>query len=200
DWMTQGFLPGVHLDGEQSQGGFDNAEVRRWVIVGEFSPAGGHAHGAYGDGVTGLPVAECLFDQNGWKQDGSAPPTIFNHNLYVQATCGAAVIRGNIFANGSSHGCQLRPGGVMEYNVFVRNALALTTSRSASTVRYNVVLEGRDIDSGTPRGMGIEVLPQTGGIIEENIVSTKLAPSSEGWGIQVGVSSNGVSDYRATIR
>jgi len=200
DCMTQGFLLGIHLHGQQSQGGFNNVQVRRCVIVDAFSPGGAHSQGAYVDGVNGLLVEECLFDQNGWKQDGSAPPTIFNHNLYVQDTCGPAVIRGNIFANGSSHGCQLRPGGVMEYNVFVRNALALTTSRSASTVRYNVVLEGRDIDSGTPRGMGIEVLPQTGGIIEENIVSTKLAPSSEGWGIQVGVSSNGVSDYRATIR
>jgi hypothetical protein len=137
-----------------------NVAVRRSVIVDSTPPIGHHSSGLYAWNVHGLLVEECVFDFNGW--DGQTQ-TIFNHNVYITHTCTDVVFRLNISANGSSHGCQQRPGGLNEYNVYLRNAIGLVFGHHQSpwpeyqpsgTVRNNVFMYGRDIGTEA-RGMGL---------------------------------------------
>ncbi|MEZ6233630.1 MAG: right-handed parallel beta-helix repeat-containing protein [Phycisphaerales bacterium] len=198
DCAVIGFKDNISIIGKESAGGYETVQVRRCVVADSRSP-GGHSQGFYGDWIGDLTIEGCVFDHNGWDREGFAPPTIFNHNVYVQSTCGPAVVRDNIIAQGSSHGLQLRPGGVAENNLFLANALAMHTSRSESTVRRNVVLYGRDIDGSNPRGFGIEIKPIVGGVVEQNVIAHRTAASSDGYAFQLHNSDTGITNFNVTV-
>lgn len=200
DCLVSGFKDNLSIIGNRSLGGMDLVRIRRNVVVDAAAPLGGHSQGFYADALDDLVVEENVFDHNGWNESGTCPPTIFNHNIYVQSTCGPAVVRDNIIARGSSHGLQLRPGGTAENNLFIRNALAMHTSRGDSTIRRNVVLEGRDLDATTPRGFGIEIKPIVSGVVEQNIIAHRLAESPDGYGFQLHNSDTGITDFNVMIR
>ncbi|MBB1492629.1 hypothetical protein H5395_14015 [Paracoccus sp. MC1854] len=97
-----------------------------------------HAHinrigGAYIDRSTGVLIEENLFDHNGWAkgydQNVSAtapmPPSMFSHNLYIQADNLDVTVRDNIFLRGASFGAQIRSGGFIEDNAFIDNNAAV---------------------------------------------------------------------------
>ena len=158
------------------EGNFGNVILRRNVIADNYGAAS-HSQGLYVDHVANLVVEQNLFDHNGWNSSVSgAIPTIFNHNLYIQTTNGPAKVIGNIFANASSHGAQVRSGGTVIDNLFVRNPIGLVIGTSggggsASTVSSNAFLEGNDIGNA-PRGWGIDVNPTTGPVqILDNIIA-----------------------------
>src|SRR5690606_14606294 len=100
-----------------------------WLIPGgdgekHYGYAGGsHAQGLYASDIDGLLIEENVFDHNGWKEGvAGAERTIYNHNLYIQSDNSPDVtVRGNIIANAAAHGAQLRPGGIMEDNLFIGN-------------------------------------------------------------------------------
>lgn len=200
DCKVDGFKDNVQLIGKESAGGFSDAQIRRNVIVDAFAPFGGHSQGIYADTVDELLILENVIDHNGWSYDDADPPTIFNHNIYIQSTCGPAHVEGNIIARGSSHGLQARPGGLVRDNLFLQNALAMFVSRGQSEVTWNVILEGRDIDPQNPRGFGIEVKPIVGGLVAHNIIANRIAESDDGYGIQLHNSNNGVDDFRVEVR
>jgi hypothetical protein len=140
--------------------------VRRSVIVDAYSvhDSGDHPQGLYAYGVDGLLIEENVFDHNGWNEDvPNAGADIFSHNLYVDNSNTDVVVRGNIIAHGGSHGMQLRPGGVVLNNLFLRNSIALSLGGGnnpepggvTADVRGNVFWDGKDIDSANPRGWGI---------------------------------------------
>lgn len=89
--------------------------------------------GAYLSNVDGAYVDNNLFDRNGWAPgydyDMAAsrpmPPSMYNHNLYVQSDVTDITVRDNIFLRGASFGAQVRPGGVIEGNSFIDNNAAL---------------------------------------------------------------------------
>jgi len=200
DCLVSGFKDNLSLISEETLGGFDVVQVRRNVIVDSAAPFGGHSQGMYCDALNQLLIEGNILDHNGWKENGTCPPTMFNHNIYVQDTCAPAIVRDNIIAQGSSHGLQLRVGGTAENNLFVRNALAMHTSRNDSTIRRNVVLEGRDIDGSNPRGFGIEIKPIPSGVVEQNIIAHRRAASSGGYAFQLHNSDTGVTNFQVTIR
>lgn len=153
---------GTNLLFQNTQGAVSNISVRRNVVV---DSSGGRSQGTYVNGVDGILFEENLFDHNGWSEENSGDPaTIYNHNLYMSARNSGVVIRGNIFANASSHGLQARAGGIVENNLFLKNAIGLVFGNGSSftsggvegRVSNNVFMEGRDIN-GSPRGYAVEV-------------------------------------------
>lgn len=110
----------------------------------------------YADGVDGLLIEENVFDHGGWHRTiANAGANMFNHNIYIQYTTKAhnLILRNNIITRGSSHGAQLRPGGLAENNFFGRNAVGLIIGKPAvEGVRAhainNVVSEGHSMVKG----------------------------------------------------
>ena len=166
---------------EPSHGWMTEVTLHRNIIVGSYNhhdqQFGGHSQGIYAEYVKHLTLSENVFDHNGWQDSvAGAQRTKFNHNIYIQSNCADVVVRGNVIARGSSHGLQLRPGGVVEENLFVGNALALLLSGGDNVARGNVILQSDDIgeDAWDWRGSGIGVDPCRSAVIEGNILSQKV--------------------------
>jgi hypothetical protein len=74
---------------------------------------------------------------------------------------------------------QVRPGGLVEDNLLVQNAIALMFGGGTNpepegvtgTVRRNVILDGRDLQAGSPRGWGMWLLNITQATIESNLIA-----------------------------
>jgi hypothetical protein len=185
DCLIDGFKDNVIVVSNRGLGGFEGFTFRRNVVVDSAALLGGHSQGMYLDAVDEIVIEDCVFDHNGWRANGSAPATMFNHNIYIQSNCGHATVRGNVIASGASHGVQARSGGDIENNLFVRNALAFFVSANPSNVRNNVVLEGRDIDAATTRGFGFEILGTTECLVQNNIIAHRATESPWGYAIQL---------------
>lgn len=141
-----------------------NVRVRRSVIVDAYDHVGNrNSEGAYFEAVNNIVLDQNVFDHNGWA--AGHLPTIFNHDVYVRATCTGLVAVGNVFANASSHGLQARSGGVIDNNVFIDNPTGLsfglvnhspvTPGGVTGWVTNNAFTGGRDIPAGE-RGTGLE--------------------------------------------
>lgn len=161
------------------QGAHRDLVLRRCVVVDAFTVGGGHAQGVYLDGVDGCLIEECLIDHNGWRTDvAGAKPDIYRHNIYVQKNCDRIVLRGNIIARGASHGAQMRSGGVVEDNLFIRNAIGLLVGTSAAAgmparegrLAGNIFLDGRDID-GAPRGWAVDLVNLASAELVRNVIA-----------------------------
>lgn len=141
---------------------FDVA-IRRCVLFGNYA-TDSHAQNLFVARTDGLLVEECVLDRGGWHPDiAGAEPTIFNHNAYIQNTTTNVVFRGNISARASSHGVQMRRGGLCEDNLFLQNPVSILFGSTenewpaivgSGVIRENVILDSRDIDQH-PRGHGV---------------------------------------------
>ncbi|MEM8756808.1 MAG: hypothetical protein AAGF47_03400, partial [Planctomycetota bacterium] len=137
-------------------------------------------------------IEENIFDRNGWDHRiGRSDATIFAHNVYIQRSCNDVVFRGNISMRASSHGVQLRPGGIAEENVFIQNPIGLLfanarqeQARPTDRVHDNLVLEGIALEPGEARGWGIHIQDVLQVTVSDNIVANSLTPDS-GWGISM---------------
>lgn len=167
---------------------------RRNVIANSYS-TNSHSQGLFVSGIDHLLIEENVFDHNGWNPSvPGANPTVFNHNVYIHQGNGQATIRGNIFANASSHGVQARPGGVIIDNFYVRNAISLlvgsaqnSTINKPSIVKDNVFMEGKDIAADLPRGMGVDLGPKAGTVeVTSNIFAHNV--SSKPYGSAIFIS------------
>jgi len=152
----------------------NNVRVRRNVIVDSWA-VGQHSQGLYAARVDNILIEENIFDHNGWNENiAGAEPTIFNHNVYIQSSCSGVNVLGNIIANGSSHGVQARPGGNVIGNFFYRNAINVLLGnedfQTTGAVNGNVIMEGKDIGPGLPRGMGIHVQNSNAAKIRDNLI------------------------------
>jgi len=161
---------------------FHGLVLRRCVVCDSYG-LDGHSQGIYLDRFEHVLIEENLFDHNGWNDAvPNAGRTIFNHNLYLQhgqpGEQRNIMVRNNIIARASSHGCQLRPGGVLENNLFLKNPLAAFVSYAPSVVRNNVVLGGDGIGPSQPRGQGLEFLNCPAVLVEGNIVAHKPDPAN----------------------
>ncbi len=179
DCLIDGFRNGLNI-----QRG-SKVRIRGNVIVDSAAPSGGHSQGLFVYGTDDLLVEGNVFDHNGWREDGTADPTIFNHNCYIRAAPGdpvvRPVVRDNIFARASSFGCTLSsddPGGiidpVVEDNLFIGNANGFVHGGGASyaivntTIRGNVFTHmGRTLNNA-PQSFGLLAECLDGGLIEQN--------------------------------
>jgi hypothetical protein len=129
-----------------------------------------------------LLIEECILDSNGYKA-GVAPPTIFNHNIYINNQSSRQhVVRNNIISRAASHGVQARAGGVITGNLFVSNPIALLVGGGdtpvaggvEAIVSENVILMGVDISESLPRGFGIDLKNLRSGTISRNVIADKV--------------------------
>jgi hypothetical protein len=176
---------GIGLHGGEPQT-LTNIRIRRCIVVDSYN-TDGHSQGLYATGVEGLLIEQNTFDHNGWNPEvDGAEPTIFNHNIYIQRDNRQVVIDGNVIARGSSHGFQLRPGGVASNNLLLRNALAGFGSGDGGEkgmpdpawLINNVVIGGTDIGD-KPRGSGLSVHPNPDGRAAYNILIDRVSSDNE---------------------
>lgn len=96
--------------------------------------------GIYVNHVDGLLVEGSLIDYNGWREgynpeggkSGVQPPSKYSHDLYVNSHSADVTLRDNIFSRAASFGVQLRPGGVVDGNLFFDNNAALAALAGAN--------------------------------------------------------------------
>lgn len=183
--MVEGYGTNVVVQGYG--GPHHSFELYRSIIVDAFLANGeGHAQGLFIELAHGIRIVENVFDHNGWSESvPDADPNIFRHNIYVQANCSDVVVSGNIIASGGSHGLQLRPGGVANDNLFLRNSIGLLLGDRnqpqpegiTSEARRNVFLDGRDIDPRNPRGWGIVVEDTRSATLTDNLIANRRSGS-----------------------
>ncbi|HEY7886265.1 MAG TPA: Ig-like domain-containing protein [Cellvibrionaceae bacterium] len=110
-------------------------------------------------GVVGLQLIENVFDHGGWHASvPGAGANMYNHNIYLQGGYDGEniIIRGNIVTRGSSHGIQMRAGGLADNNFFARNATSLSIGYKDPTMHHgvrahvfnNVISEGHSMIKG----------------------------------------------------
>jgi hypothetical protein len=154
---------------------FDTLILRRCQILDSW--AFGMSSGIYLENFQNVLIDENIFDHNGWADLPGAGKTMFNHDMYLQhghmGEDRHITVRDNIIARAASHGCQLRPGGLLEGNLFLKNPLGAFMSFSPSIARNNVVLDGDSIAPGLERGQGLEFLNCYQALAEGNIIAHK---------------------------
>ena len=172
-----------------------NIVFRRCVFA--YAYLTGHAQGLYLWTTSGVTVEDSVFYHNGWQgsdrnavsADPATLPDIFKHGAYFGTLTDNTVFRRNLVAHNSSHGMQMRGGGVASDNVFASNPLNVHVgggdhydSMRPSGVPYsftnNVIVASADIDKNNPRGFGASFMnTQNGGVASGNIV-VNISPAS----------------------
>lgn len=181
--------------------GMTGLRVRRCVITDAYSQSSDLPTkvGLYVGRCRDVLIEENLFDRNGFPVPG-----LFHHNAYIQSDCEQPVVfRRNIVIAGGATGVQLRPGGMCDDNLLVRNPIAITFGSQqggsmTGTIRGNVVLEGVDLSQHDLRSTGIKLsnVAASGVLVERNIIARKK-------GIGPGGGIEAVPDHfvlSATIR
>jgi len=171
------------------------------VVVDAWSRSA-HAQGLYAEGVGDFVIENSVFDHNGFDTERGAHPTIFNHNIYIQNEADGVVVRNNIISNASSHGIQLRSGGIIEDNLFAGNPLQIlfgggnypNENGVTGHVKRNLIMYGRGISSSLPRSFGIETSNVRSAQFSENILIDGEV-GYNGYPIRIhGPSAYGMSD------
>lgn len=188
DCYIANYKVGISLDVAASSGSMSDIRIRRNIIVDNHNDS--HAQGIFANRVNGLLIEGNVFDRNGWDhQIGRDDATIFAHNVYVQRGCRDVVFVDNVSCRASSHGLQLRPGGVAEGNVCIENAVGLLFANDSrdtagdDRVAGNLILHGIDLNGDEPRGWGLHLQDIRRAVVEGNIVAQ--ADSSSGWGLSI---------------
>lgn len=203
DCHFSGYRAAIILEGTV----LTNLRVRRNIIVDSFVVGDNpHTYGMYVFGANGLTIEENVIDHNGWREDiPGAFANIFRHNVYLQTGNSGVVFRRNIVTSGGSHGVQARSGGIVEDNVFARNAISVLVGSDggpatgvSGVVRGNAILEGTDI-AGQPRGIAMEIqnINSQGILVEKNIIAHNL---SVGNGIAITLTPRVIGILSATLR
>lgn len=97
--------------------------------------------GAYIARVNGLLIEDNLVDRSGWAEgydfnlssDYPQAPSKFSQNLYLQTNNVEVTLRDNISMRAASFGAQVRPGGLIEGNIFLDNNAAVNALGGANS-------------------------------------------------------------------
>lgn len=163
---------------------------RRNTVYGNYGRTqDGSYHDSRSQGIWSYRVDQMLlednlFDHNGWNENvAGGESNIYSHNIYLDQDNSHVTVRKNIIARASSHGLQLRPGGDVEDNLFLRNAITMFTASVPSIVSNNVVLDSARIQAGPAagaRGWGISIYDLPSATVSGNIVAHKPNLNGEG--------------------
>jgi hypothetical protein len=185
DCMFQAYCVGMVVQGYPVPMRHTNVSIRRNVVVDSYSTAGVYSQGLYMSACDNVLIEENLFDRNGWNDNvPGSTPSWFLHNVYIQDGNTGVVFHGNITAG--TDGVQLRTGGDVEDNLFLRNAIALNYGVGntpalqgiTGTVRNNVVDDGGDIGtngaSQGPRGWAFRFSNVAQATVERNVIANNV--------------------------
>jgi hypothetical protein len=178
DVKVRGYFDG--LVAQMPAGMVYDLTVRGSVFHDCYSVLGGKAAGIYADEVTRLVLEGVVVDNVGRNATD-----VFMHGLYIQGDSRNVTIRDTFVSRCSSHGAQLRFGGVLDRCFFIDNAIGFLHAGDGSATR-NVVTEACDIDPTDLRRWACDVqnVP-TGARIAGNVfVHTAASLSSRGMQIQ----------------
>ncbi len=185
DVRTTGMSGGIVLFNPAGIPG-DNVVLRRCQILNAFSaPNIAHSNGMFASHQRNFVVEDCLFDHNGWKEGDPSTQTIFNHNIYFHDSGSVypLILRNSILARASSHGAQMRSGGIADNNLFYQNPLGILIGTGQgvnapvpTTISNNVINDSRDIN-GAARGNGIDFVGGTNHLIINNIFKDRVTGS-----------------------
>ncbi len=189
----------VTVQGTTGTAHLNNIVFRHCVFAYASQPSSrGHSQGMYMWATNGVTIEDSIFYHNGWSDNtgsrntASNAPDIFNHNAYFGTLTYNTIFRRNITGHASSHGLQLRGGGIANDNVFISNPINLligggdnySTYRPAGvtySANNNVIIGSEDITSSTPRGFGVLFEnTQDGGSFDNNLVVNVGAASTGG--------------------
>jgi hypothetical protein len=174
-----------------------NIELRRNVVVDAYATSTDNTAGLYAQGTDGLLLEENIFDHNGWRDDvPGSDPTWYRRNCYIQDGNTGVVVRGNIIAQ--TDGIQVRCGGTVEGNLVMKNAIGILFGGGqhpdpngvVGTVRENVVLDGNDLQAGSPRGWGMNFENVGQAVVERNVVAHNVNGHAP-YPVTFGIASNG---------
>jgi hypothetical protein len=174
-----------------------NIALRRNVVVDAFATSTDNTAGLYAQGTDGLLLEENVFDHNGWRDDvPGSEPTWYRRNIYIQDGNTGVVVRGNIVAR--TDGMQVRCGGDVEGNLCLKNAISILFGGGQhpdpngvhGSVRENVVLDGNDLQAGSPRGWGMNFENVGQALVERNVVAHNVNGHAP-YPVTFGVASNG---------
>nr|WP_277987210.1 immunoglobulin-like domain-containing protein [Microbulbifer salipaludis] len=200
DNYIEHYKEGIQID-DLDNLNISGVTIRRNVIVDSYSTSS-HAQGIYVARSEGVLIEENTFDHNGWHESfPGANATKFNHSIYIQNGNLDIDIRNNIISRSSSHGMQLRPGGVIDGNFLIRNPISILLGLSDSGVSdgkitNNIILNGNDIGPGPlQRGWGIDFKPENNALVENNIVAHVLSAA----GNRFGIKESAVATYGKNI-
>jgi hypothetical protein len=184
DCMFDGYSTNLVFQGYG--GRHSDIRLRRSVIVDAYTDhalTSEHPQGLYVFGVDGLLIEENVFDHNGWNEGvPGAGADMYSHNLYIDNGSTGVVVQGNLIANASSHGLQLRCGGSVVNNLFVRNSISLLVGGGnnpepggvSADVRGNVIVDGKNIDNLNPRGWALVLSNISSGSVAYNVVANNM--------------------------
>ena len=174
-----------NFDIEGNNGPLANITLRRNVIVDSWShDTNLFSEGVYSHNLDHFSVIGNIFDHNGWNtQIPSAVQTGHNHDMYFSYAVSNADVEGNIYADASFAGINLRPGGIVKNNLFVNDAIAVsygnadgamsTAGGVSGEISGNVVDGDKGVGTGLyGQGFAIgNITPGKGLLFQNNIIA-----------------------------
>jgi hypothetical protein len=159
-----------------------NVSIRRNVIADAYNTGGTNSEGIFASSTDGLLMEENVLDRNGWNDTipGSGP-TWYRRNVYIQNGCTGVALRGNILAR--TEGAQMRSGGSVEENLFLHLPIAVLLGGGmipepqgvTGTIHHNVMLDGGDLQAGSPRGWGMWLSNIAQATIDSNVIAHNVS-------------------------
>lgn len=221
DLLVKGFKDNFNFQQLSDAAPVHGIKINGCIVVDAWASSS-HAQGLYAANIDGLTIENCVFDGNGFNQPRGIAPTIFNHNIYLQTSNNNVLVKNNIISNASASGIHFRAGGRLEGNLFIKNPISVsigggnTTRPGGVTVQVldNLIVEGKDISTGEPRGWGIGVKNIKNGRIAGNIIAN-LETTSDGWAmmladpifgsagvgiIDLSIENNWIIDWGSSVR
>lgn len=169
-----------------------NVTLFRTQIIDAYKTTG-LTQGLFAFGTVDFTLDECLVDHNGWI-DGIAggDASTQQHNIYFQVGTEGSTITDSIVMRASSHGVMFRSGGEVSGNFLFRNPISILIGGGNAeqpdgvmgNVESNVVLEGADMNTGQPRGWGIDLADVNTVTVADNILASCIGSGC--WSIALG--------------
>ncbi len=173
-----------------------NLTIRRCILTDAYR-ADSHRQGLFVNRCENVLIEENVFDYNGWREGVRNSPRErqLGHNVYIQYENGSGTVNvlNNIVTRGSSHGVQLRSGGMLNGNYFARNPLHSFNRGDffACINNDNVYQESVDIVGSNftnRRGLALELFdlhPDYSHECKRNIISNDLSGITNSYAIRV---------------
>ena len=196
DCVLERHAGGITMQAWPSTTRHRDIKIERTIVIDCFSAAGsGNGQGAYCEGIDGLLITECVFDDSGWMD-----PSVFRHNLYIQNGCTDVTIERNCISNASSHGIQLRCGGVLVDNLIAGNSIGALVGGGSTPepagvradIHRNAIVLGKNIDPANERGWGLDLANISSGDVTENVIAHVLPGTQKDRAFNVNGTGNGL--------